>query len=1000
MIKPYLRSNKIYKSSQLETSNQYSNKDMIGKEKKVKKGKNKKKNKKKKILQLFNEIEVKNEKTSGFSKYSLGKIEYAQIHKQATKPLKQLQDLTDEELKKYSCPCCGLPSQISGKLESYELCDNPDDFYNCGEGVVLYFSFIKFVIFITFVGTLGISFFGSYISYNYTYELRKICDNLCKDGNYTYYEECRFYSTSANIDSKNSKLFNSFFFKISFVNVKNYRKVYYKMKEGVEKKKDNYYRDNIDPYIEGLGIYIKKLEVGTDTKFESTIINLSFTNFVCLMMMVILNLFYSCFLFNKSNAANYLVYSPSDYAILLTNLDDEYKNFKSILKEKNIEKLGFEPDDNMSEIDIFKKYLKKKYFQKDLKNEKNTLQYYDIKRMDLCYIIDKIVKLQKKAEELDEKIQKIEFDPEIIEKNNEKGNKGDERNFYDYWLGLPFCGEYQESLKNIKNTKKKIENKIDNLIKSSKEDTSIYFCGACFITFNTIKDKEECLSHFQSRCFDFLYEFFFQIGSLFCCWCCCCCCGCCCKNIKFERAPEPEDVIFENLDTSLCTKIINLFKVSLILGLILAGDYAIFIFLYLYQRNLDQTEKTTKLYIISFVITGISTLIELFVEKVIEKLVKKWEKPNTWTDFYKNYNLYLTVSSFINSSVIPIFCEIYSAKSKEYGILISNMLTKFLVNAFVTPIFWTINVNCLLKKFRLCLIKKKNKITYNQNELNKLYELQSMNIAAKYSYIAKTLLMSFLYIPIFPLGLSISLLGFIIGYWIEKYNFAKQYKKPEKLDKKIVDFYLRYFISIFAIYAYGDIIFLNDVYEKNTWSLVNFWVFYGLLLCPYHLLLHIDFLKFKESQIHKKTYDDKYTDFMTDYERANPMTRIEGEMRYLDKLEEKNKIDKKESDRRKKKIKEENQMKNYLKQQGVIQKQNIKGLNNILIWNEEDEENINNKIEPIMEKDDKEGKIIQKNKSKKNKIINIESGTLYQSNYLINQGHTSSIMLNNSKYKK
>ena len=51
-----------------------------------------------------------------------------------------------------------------------------------------------------------------------------------------------------------------------------------------------------------------------------------------------------------------------------------------------------------------------------------------------------------------------------------------------------------------------------------------------------------------------------------------------------------------------------------------------------------------------------------------------------------------------------------------------------------------------------------------------------------------------------------------------------------------------------------------------------------------------DCLKLKESNVHKKTYDDMYLFFVNDYERANPMTRIEGEMRYLDKLEGKNKL--------------------------------------------------------------------------------------------------------------
>ena len=83
---------------------------------------------------------------------------------------------------------------------------------------------------------------------------------------------------------------------------------------------------------------------------------------------------------------------------------------------------------------------------------------------------------------------------------------------------------------------------------------------------------------------------------------------------------------------------------------------------------------------------------------------------------------------------------------------------KFLVNSFVTTIMWTINVGCVLKYIKRHIIEKKEKINKNQKELNEIYELSPMNVAAKYSYIGKTLLMSFLYVPIFPLGLGISLL--------------------------------------------------------------------------------------------------------------------------------------------------------------------------------------------------------------------------------------------------
>ena len=44
--------------------------------------------------------------------FSLGEINIAKIHSKVTKPLKQIKDLTKEEIKPNSCPCCGLPKRI------------------------------------------------------------------------------------------------------------------------------------------------------------------------------------------------------------------------------------------------------------------------------------------------------------------------------------------------------------------------------------------------------------------------------------------------------------------------------------------------------------------------------------------------------------------------------------------------------------------------------------------------------------------------------------------------------------------------------------------------------------------------------------------------------------------------------------------------------------------------------------------------------------------------
>ena len=557
---------------------------------------------------------------------------------------------------------------------------------------------------------------------------------------------------------------------------------------------------------------------------------------------------------------------------------------------------------------------------------------------------------------------------------------------------------------NIKSEKEKIENDINKLIKASKEKTSEYFGGAAFITFNTIKQQEEYLSKLPSNFFDYLISFFKNLFYLFCPFCTKKdSLGYYKRHITFSAAPEPEDIIFENLEIKPIWRIINTLIVYLVSIIICGISFVAIIFLNKVQRDIDKhkenkTTHTVLLYVVSFGITGVTSVIDFVLEIVLEKLTK-WEKQPTWTNFYLSYSLKLTLFSFLNSAVLPIVSELFFNKSNGYEFLISNMLMKFLVNSFVTTIMWTINFGCVWKCIRRSIIEKKDKISYNQKELNEIYELPPMNVAAKYSYIGKTLLMSFLYVPIFPLGLGISLLGFILGYWLEKYNFSNMYKKPEMLNRQIVEFYSNYFVLILFVYGVGDYIFLNDVYEKKTWSLVNIIVFGVMIILPYHQLLSIDYLKFEESQIHEKEYNDKYVDFLNDYERANPMTKKEGEMRYVEQLEKKHKINKKEGERRKKRIKEENALRYYNNYNNQVNNLNIP-LNDFLA--DKGQENINFIIvkgEELKEDNNVDSiNNLKLNDNEENDVNkNIHLSFHHNSNLNVNQGNSCNILFSNVK---
>ena len=167
------------------------------------------------------------------------------------------------------------------------------------------------------------------------------------------------------------------------------------------------------------------------------------------------------------------------------------------------------------------------------------------------------------------------------------------------------------------------------------------------------------------------------------------------------------------------------------------------------------------------------------------------------------------------------------------------------------------------------------------------------------------------------------------------------YKKPEKLGKQIAELHVFELSSIFSLFFIGNICFF---YSRLTESLILYSYYYCVsFLFPIIIILfdkcvQRDYFGFKESEIHKKTYDEMYLDFSTDYERENPMTRFEGEMRYLDKLEEKNKINKIAKDKIKKIIKGENQIKFYLRKQRLSRIINIKELNKLLNLDGNDQE--------------------------------------------------------------
>lgn len=126
--------------------------------------------------------------------------------------------------------------------------------------------------------------------------------------------------------------------------------------------------------------------------------------------------------------------------------------------------------------------------------------------------------------------------------------------------------------------------------------------------------------------------------------------------------------------------------------------------------------------------------------------------------------------------------------------------------------------------------------------------------------------------PVFPLGLAISMAGFILGFYLEKFNIGHRYKRPEMMNKTICKFYTNFFEVNFLMLALGDYIFLKGKYNLNYWPYINLTIFFLLLILPFGRYLEINFLGINQSNVVEKNYDEAYFVFHTDYELINPLT--------------------------------------------------------------------------------------------------------------------------------
>ena len=382
---------------------------------------------------------------------------------------------------------------------------------------------------------------------------------------------------------------------------------------------------------------------------DKIIINYQFIAFICLIVLFIANFFFVSLSQNILKELDYGNINVNDYILLISDLNED--DYEKMTKKENDKPLDF-IDDNL---------------------EISSTQ------INYTYKISEIYKLKQKIKEL--KAYQIKY-------------KGQE----NYTTG-PCYNSVTHLTKDIPNEIKEMKEKIKSL-----EETNKYtFSGVIFVTFKNINDLKKFKKNYPSTFIQKVLKSFKN-----CCLLRCCCCFLNDKDAKKLRSylnltvfkpPEPEDIIFSNLEFSFCYRftksVVNYLKVILLLG-ISFGSCLLFNYIqHKSEKNFES--KTTLQYCISLCITVVTSLINFFIKSSFSDYTEN-EKMWSYTDKYLSLSIKISIFTFFNSGIVPLLTNYIEYGWESHENLVNNMFMIFLCGSLVAPLSSLTCYDLLLNK--------------------------------------------------------------------------------------------------------------------------------------------------------------------------------------------------------------------------------------------------------------------------------------------------------------
>lgn len=367
------------------------------------------------------------------------------------------------------------------------------------------------------------------------------------------------------------------------------------------------------------------------------------------------------------------------------------------------------------------------------------------------------------------------------------------------------------------------------------------------------------------------------------------------NTIIVHEAPDPTDLIWENLGFSLFRDIFNYTFLYVLSGLILILSFyiqfqVVVISTQMKEEIEDELEKKNQRnFIVKSAALGVSSITILinFLLRLTVYFFAYMEKSYSNSKFNQSYiNIYILLS-FFNSALMPYLVNsfFYSNKSSEQ--LIWDIHFILLCNAFSTPLSKIFDVFLWFRKIMRIYIRfKGKKCLIPQYNVNYWFENTSMDVAENYAYITRTFLLAVWYSSVAPLGLIYCLIGLSFNYILDKYLLLKVHAIPLHQTEEIIYKFINNFEIIPYLFLYGAIEYHSRiVMSENLIEWIWSFLFYGISSASLTLCLVIYIIFFKHKMLTKNLSPLSYNEvrhlFVSEYDRANPITQNKANKEFI-----------------------------------------------------------------------------------------------------------------------